>query len=175
MLENARCGTSSYGWEYILGQLSLFRNHHHLPLGGIFDSPPPSWTSRESYLVPPVVVTGTGMLSVVKNCKPLGRTEKSLTPPTPPTSTSSLADRPQLVCPLDIQPLGWSRCCVEQLLPLGAFPPRRMSGFGCSLALPKVSGPLCLRVILRERHGAVNWVDRLGLGPPQGAQCHIVR
>jgi len=136
--------------------------------------PPPSWTSQESYLVPPVVVMGTGMLSVVRNCKPLGRTEKSSTLPTPPTLTSSLADRPRLVCPLDIQPLGWGHCCVEQLLPFGAFPPWRMSGFSCSLALPKVSGPLCLRAILREHHGAVNWDDRLGLGPPQGAQCHIV-
>ena len=137
--------------------------------------PPPSWTSQESYLVPPVVITGTGMLLVVKNCKPLGQTEKLLTLPTPLTLTLSLADQPQLVCPLDIQPLGWSHCCVEQLLPLGAFPPWRMSSFSCSLALPKVLGPLCLRVILRECHSTVNWVDHLGLGPSQGAQCHIVQ
>ena len=125
---------------------------------------PPSWTSRESYLVPPVVFTGTGTSSVVTNCKSSGQTARSSTLPTPSITTPprrsafGLVSLPRRVASA----------------PRG-FPPRRVSGFGCCSTLPGVSGSLCRRAICRERHGAVNWVDRLRLGPPQGSHRHITR
>jgi len=139
---------------------------------------PSSWTGRESHLVPSSLSTGAlAPSSVVNNCKPQGVTERSSIPPPPTDFNSSLADRP-IVC-LDTWPMGWGRRHVEWRLPFGAFPLRRMSGFGCS-SMCWGFRALCasgnwvwalLQIAHIASHGDQHWLPK-GRGWERGCGSH---